>query len=168
MAVQYFNELPDDARLWIFGANRELTGEEAVALDYCMAEFMHQWHAHRQELSPGWMLRYNRFLFIGLDESEAAASGCSIDSMIHNLKKFEQQSGISFTGTTGDIFYRDSGGSIRRVNRTAFRELAMVGAVQDATIVFDNTLETVGEFRDAKWQVPTEHSWHRQVAGLAA
>jgi len=39
-------------------------------------------------------------------------------------------------------------------------ELVASGTVSQETVVFDNTLTTVGAVRDGRWELPAADSWH--------
>ena len=72
-----FDELPPDARVWIFGAERPLVEtERARVLDEVDA-FIGQWAAHDVPLTTARDLRYDQFIFVAVDERAAGASGCS-------------------------------------------------------------------------------------------
>ena len=62
-----FETLPDDARLWVFCAGRQLTGAEQTRLLAEVDAFLDQWGAHSQPLAGGRDLRYDRFLFVAVN-----------------------------------------------------------------------------------------------------
>ena len=70
-----FDELPPDARVWIFGTERPLFDtERARVLDEVDA-FIGQWAAHDVPLTTARDLRYDQFIFVAVDE-RAAAQRC--------------------------------------------------------------------------------------------
>jgi len=60
------------------------------------------------------------------------------------------------------VLYRD-GAAIARVSRERFADLVESGSVSQQTVVFDNTLTTVGDVRDGRWELPASASWHGQA-----
>ena len=54
-------------------------------------DFLKQWTAHGQNLKAGYDIPYNRFIVIGLDQSMASASGCSIDASVHFIQSLEKK-----------------------------------------------------------------------------
>jgi hypothetical protein len=108
---------------------------------------------------------HDRFVVIGVDESAVGLSGCSIDSMVRNLQDFERITGLDFPGTASQVFYRDGTGVIQCVDRPGFANLAKQGTVDEHTIVFNNVISSVGEFRAGRWEVPVSDSWHMQAFG---
>jgi hypothetical protein len=49
------------------------------------------------------------------------------------------------------------------VSRDQFVDLTGSGVVTRQTVVFDNTLTTVGAVREGRWEVPAGESWHGQA-----
>ena len=57
------------------------------------------------------------------------------------------------------VLYRD-GADIARVSRERFADLVESGSISQETVVFDNTVTTVGAVRDGRWELPAANSWH--------
>jgi hypothetical protein len=57
------------------------------------------------------------------------------------------------------IYFRGSSGAIQSANRENFVKLASKGEISDATIVFDPTVATLGEWR-SQFESDVAHSWH--------
>lgn len=157
--------LPASARVWIYGAERALEPDEIRALEAHMSEFLAEWHSHGREVTPSWRLVHGHFVIIGVDEAAARLSGCSIDSMVHALAGFSRRSGLSFTDSGSQVFYRAASGEIRSVDRSAFADLAREGRISEETPVFDNTIARLDDLRSGRWEVPMRESWHMQVFG---
>jgi len=103
-------------------------------------------------------LRYDQFIFVAVDERAAGASGCSVDALVRQMKGLQVELGVELVNHT-PVLYRD-GDEIARVAREEFAGLAESGSVSSATVVFDNTLTTVGAVRDGLWELPARDSWH--------
>jgi len=165
MSVVKFDDLPDHARLWIFACERKLSEHELAQLHKNIEQFMANWTAHKRELTVSWKTEYGQFIFVAVDESAMAASGCSIDSLVHNLQNFEQQISCDIVNTHSRVFYRDNQAQIRCVERSEFKELAEGDAVTEDTTVFNNIIQSVGDLRRNRWEVPMKDSWHMQAFG---
>jgi hypothetical protein len=153
--------LPDDARVWVFGAEKTI---DAGGTDLLLGEvdrFLSQWHAHGAPLTVGRDWKYGRFLTIAVDQSTAGASGCSIDGLFRTLKGLEPRLGASLV-TSGVVFFRGQKGAIECVERERFTALSTEGKVVPDTRVFDPTVTTLGEWR-ARFELNAAQSWH---AGL--
>ena len=59
-----------------------------------MKEFITQWTVHGKSLAAGYEIPYRRFIILGLDQSQAAASGCSIDASVHFIQGLEKKYGV--------------------------------------------------------------------------
>ena len=164
MTVHMFTELPAEARVWIYGAERALARGEVRALEAHMDRFLAEWRSHGRAIEPAWRLEHDRFLIIGVDERAMSLSGCSIDSMFRTVEDFGKTTGLSFSRSGNRVFYRDAG-DIRCVDRPGFAELARQGSVNEKTVVFNNTVATAGELRSGLWEVPMRDSWHLKAFG---
>jgi hypothetical protein len=156
-----FSEMPPDARLWIFAAERPLAEGEQQTLLTAVDEFLDGWAAHGAPLAAARDLRYGQFLFVAVDESSAGASGCSIDAMTRVLAALEGRMGLELVNH-GPVLYR-AGDRVARLDRAAFAERARRGDVAPDTIVFNNTLARVADLQDGKWEVPARESWHARA-----
>ena len=168
MSVVAFDTLQDSARLWIFAAEAPLTDDQARQLGDHLTRFLPEWTSHRREVTPGWGLLHGRFLLIGVDERTTDLSGCSIDSLVHSITTFQEGAGVNLTRTSQYVFYRDGEGAVRCVSRPDFKEIVARGEADATTIVFNNTIETIGAFRQGRWEGPMKDSWHMQAFGAAA
>ncbi|MGN6639512.1 MAG: ABC transporter ATPase, partial [Mucilaginibacter sp.] len=88
-------QFSEHSRVWIYQSNRELTDNETSRLLDLLNKFAAEWTAHNHQLKAKAEIRYNRFIVLIVDESQAGASGCSIDKSVNFLKGLEQEFGIS-------------------------------------------------------------------------
>jgi hypothetical protein len=165
MPLVPFDQLPSDARLWIFAADRALTADESARLLAGVDEFLDDWRAHGHPLTVARDWKYGRFLLVGVDERSAGASGCSIDAMTHTLSRLERALHVELLDH-GPVLFRQESGDIARLPRPAFAELARGGGVTPDTVVFNNTLTRVSELREGRWETPARASWHGRAFGL--
>lgn len=157
-------DFPDDARLWVFAAPSPLaTGDRDLVLER-VDGFLAQWHAHGHPVVGARDLRLDQFLLIAADERATGVSGCSIDSLFRLFKELEREAEISFLDNSR-VCFRDGIGQVRSVTRAEFRELVAADEVGDHTLVFDNTIATVGALRAELWELPMRESWHGRAFG---
>lgn len=153
--------LPDEARLWIFGATEALTETEEERLLFAVDAFLEEWNAHGHPLTAGREWVEHRFLVVAVDERTAPPSGCSIDAMVRVLKGLEDELGIRIA-THGPVFWRENG-SVRSASRADFQSMAREGEVDSATRVFDTTLVRLGQYRSGEFERPAGRSWHAKA-----
>ena len=161
MPLVQIQDLPDSARTWVFGADRDLDEGATDLLFREVDRFLSQWHAHGSPLTVGRDWKHGRFLTVAVDQSTAGASGCSIDGLFRTLKAMESRLGASLV-TSGMVFYRDKKGRIEAVDREQFTARSAEGKITPETTVFDPTVATLGEWR-ARFELNASQSWH---AGL--
>lgn len=151
-----FEQMPENARLWIYQAERKLKPQELRFVEENTKIFLNQWQAHGQDLKASFSLEYDQFLIVSVDESFSQASGCSIDASVHLIKALENELGISFMTTSQVAFLQDE-----EIHLYPFNQLK--SQVEDKTItpktlVFDNTVQNVAQFR-AGWLKESNESW---------
>jgi hypothetical protein len=152
--------LPDNARTWVFGADKTINAPASDTLLKEVDGFLSQWNAHGSPLTVGRDWKYGRFLTVAVDQSTAGASGCSIDGLFRTLKGLEPKLGASLV-TSGLIFFREKG-AIQSVDRDQFTTLGVAGKIAPDTRVFDPTVTTLREWR-ARFELNAEDSWHSKL-----
>ena len=168
MPATDFARVPDDARLWVFAASRDLTDDEGAALLRHVDSFLERWHAHGAPVVGARELRDHRFLLVAADERATGVSGCSIDSLSQALREVEAELDVSLREGGVLVFWRDAEGAVRSLPRGEFRQLARSGEVGEDTLVFDNTAPTVGDVRAGRWERPMRDSWHARAFLMGA
>jgi hypothetical protein len=156
-----FDQLPDDARLWVFAANEPVPGDAEADLLRRVDSFLDGWNAHGHPLVGAREWREGRFLFVAVDERSAPPSGCSIDALHRALKDFEEERGLRLTDHV-DVVYRAEDGQVARAGRPAFAKLAKAGDIGLDTVVFDTTITRKNEIGQ-RFEVPARDSWHRRA-----
>jgi hypothetical protein len=162
MSLIPFDALSDEARLWCFGASRTLDATQTVRLFDSMRSFLAEWTAHRQDLLAGFAWMHERFLLVGVDESGAGASGCSIDALTGHLRNLGAELGLDLLDSM-PVWFRDPAGDIRMVSRADFSDLAVQGEVSAHTPVFDLTLTRLGDVRAGGLETAAGSAWHRSL-----
>ena len=152
----------ENSKVWIYQSNRELAAAEVGQITQILNDFTTGWTAHNNQLKATAEIRYNRFIILVVDETQAGASGCSIDKSVNLMKTLEQEFNINLFDRF-NIAYRD-GDAIKSVGRFEFEELIKQGKVDTGTIVFNNLVPTLKDLA-TQWEVPFKNSWHKQVFG---
>ena len=114
-----------DIRCWVFGSSRPLSEGDPI-LTQRLARFFSQWNSHGAPVSGRWRILDNRFLVVLREPEGAEVSGCSIDSMVGEVKLLEQELQTRLLDSSR-IFYRTAEGAVAAVNRLEFKALAAEG-----------------------------------------
>jgi len=91
-----FEELPDQARVWVYVADSQLSDDEVFALQHQLRLFCDRWEAHKEPVKAWGGVMHNLFLVLVADEDFHAVSGCSIDSSVHFIRETGKQIGVDF------------------------------------------------------------------------
>ena len=152
-----FENLPETARIWIYQADRSFSAAELEEIKGALGAFLTEWTAHGQELKAGYEIRYNRFIVLALDQSLAAASGCSIDASVHFIQNLEQKYDVTLLDKMNVSFKQ--GEYVAYKPLLDFKKMAKAKSVSSNTIVFNNLVTNKGEYL-SHWEVPASESWH--------
>lgn len=155
-------QFSEHSRVWVYQSDKELNDAQAKQASNLLNNFTAEWTAHNHQLKAKAEVRYNRFLILIVDESQAGASGCSIDKSVNFLKKLEQEFGINLFDRF-NLAYRD-GEKVLSAPRQEFEKLLKAGQINTNTIVFNNLVQDLQQL-DTKWEVPFKDSWHPQLFG---
>ncbi len=157
-----YTTLPDTSRVWIYQAQAPLSPKITEEIQAHLTKFATAWVSHNNQLHAFAKVFHNQFLVLMVDESQAGASGCSIDKSVHFMQQLEQHYQIVlFDRMT--FTYKD-GDTIRSVPKNEFAALYKAGTITDETLVFDNLVKTKKDF-DSQWVKPLASSWHKRMVG---
>ena len=154
------NNMAPDSKVWVYQSNRKLSDLEVETITKSGTAFIDGWAAHGASLKSSFDILYNRFIIIAVDEKQAMASGCSIDSSIRFIKEMEQKFNLNLFDRM-QVAYR-SGNEILSRSLSAFEKLAEQGLVNQSTIVFNNMVTSKSAF-DNEWEIPLKQSWQSRV-----
>jgi len=157
MSTVSFDQLPANARVWVFASDRPLVGDDANALLSEVDRFLEQWKAHGVALRCAREWRENRFLVIGVDPTAEQASGCSIDGLFRGLQSLEHALTTALVAG-GRVFYRDAHGSPQVATRKDVPALFDRGVITEDTPVFDTSLTSASGYRE-QFERPARETW---------
>jgi len=154
-----YNNLPNDSRVWIYQAERELTTKELALVKEKTIDFINQWTRHGSDLKGSFTIKYNQFLIVGVDESFNNVSGCSIDASVQFVQKLQEYLGVDFMDKM-KVTFKD-GNSINIVQLSDFQKYVKQEKITQNTIVFNNLVNTKSDLL-TNWEVPAKQSWHKR------
>jgi len=148
------------SRVWIYQSDRKLTDLEVQQIQPELDRFTTNWTAHNNQLKAKGEVRYNRFFILIIDESQAGASGCSIDKSVHFMQQVQQHLGINLFDRF-NLAYRE-GEEVLSLPRHDFEAKLKDGSINKETVVYNNLVQNLTEL-ETKWEVPFKDSWHIQL-----
>lgn len=153
-------QLSDTSRIWIYQAKEEIEPTILPKIKTELDRFVQQWVSHSNALRADATIHHNRFLILMVDESQAGASGCSIDKSVHFIKDLERQYDLNLFDRMTFTYEKD--GQIYAADRDTFADLYKNGEINDDTIVFDNLIKTKGQMQ-TEWRKKLGDSWHTRM-----
>lgn len=160
--MKHMNELPDDARVWVYQSDRDLLEDEIVSMRVGLSNFLAEWTSHGAKLDASFEIFQNRVLVIAADERRAAASGCGIDKSVNFVKKLSSDYGVDFFNRTLVIFVNR--GHISAAPLHEFWAMRKATIIDDDTLVVDTTVQNLGQLRIGVFRKFKE-SWHAEMWG---
>ncbi|HVW94651.1 MAG TPA: hypothetical protein VHA56_01615 [Mucilaginibacter sp.] len=153
-------QFSENSRVWVYQADRELSNDEVIQAQVLLDHFTTGWTAHNHQLKAKSEIRYNRFFILIVDESQAGASGCSIDKSVHFMQQLEERFGVTLFDRF-NLAYRIED-KVLSAPRSLFEELLKSKTIHTDTIVFNNLVQNLAEL-NTNWEIPFKDSWHSRI-----
>ena len=151
-----FEELPPQARIWIYQANRAFSDAEAAEIQEKIKAFVAEWSAHGVALHASGQLLHKRFVVLGTNANVTAPSGCSIDSSVQFIRSLETAYKASLFDRTHLAFQKN--GAIQIVHLTEMPAAVSAHEITPQTPYFDNLVAEAGLLK-TDWVKPAGKTW---------
>lgn len=158
--METLDQLSADTRVWIYQSNQAFKKEDEPQVKNYIKQFVQQWVSHNRQLKAFGDLVHRHFVILMVDESQAGASGCSIDSSVRFVKGLQAEYGV-------DLFDRMTftyldGDQVVTADRATFAAKYQAGEITDDTLVFDTLVDNKLKF-ETGWIKPLGQSWHKRM-----
>ena len=164
MNLSEFQDLPDEARVWVHCFEQELSEQQQEIIQKGLKEFLPQWVSHATPVRAVFKILFERFV-VTAAYSQEGVSGCSIDSLLRNFKTFKAVNGLD--GLKGGLLYfRDKEGEIQAVDQLKFKDLMESGEITAETQVFQTLLSSLGQLRSGEFETSFQESWLSRTFSL--
>jgi hypothetical protein len=147
-------------KVWIYQADRFLDDQELQTVNNALADFTADWKAHGVKLTASYEIKDRLFVIIKVVEDQQNATGCSIDASVHFMKELQSTLGINFFNRQR-VAYQENG-ETKHCSMAEFKKLAIEGAVNADTQVFNNTVTDIDSFEKG-WLTSAANSWHKML-----
>jgi len=154
-----FDQLPEESRIWIYQSNRKFSDIEMTEISSALEDFLMAWSAHGQPLEASYLIKYNRFIIIAVNDQKYAPTGCAIDASVAIIQKIEKQFEVELLDKMNVTF--KTGEFIAFKTLIDFKKLVKDKSVNENTIVFNNLVNTIAEWNDY-WEIEAKDSWHNR------
>ena len=152
-----FESLPEESKIWIYQSNRKFSDDEVAVISSDLIIFLNQWSAHGVSLEASFLVKYNRFIILAVNQNIQNPTGCSIDASVQFIQNIEQKYQVDLLDKMNVTFKQ--GEFITHKTLLEFKKLAKDKSVSQNTIVFNNLVNTIEEFSE-NWEIPASDSWH--------
>ena len=152
-----FENLPEESKIWIYQSNRKFSDDEMSEIETDLKAFIENWSAHGTDLEASYILKYNRFIVLAVNQEVQQATGCSIDASVAFIQNLEQKYQADLLDKMNVTF--KNGEHIAHKSLIDFKRMAKEKAVTENTIVFNNLVNSIEEYNES-WEVPASDSWH--------
>ena len=148
-----YSEIAKSSRVWIYQSDRVFSDNEILFIQQKLLAFCKNWKTHQTHLISSYIVLYNRFIILLVDEQQQNASGCSIDSSVRIIKEIEIELGIDLFNRT-QIAFKKEGEEIFIHSVPEFKKI-----VKSDTVVFNNLVTTKADLEE-NWSIAASNSWH--------
>ena len=149
----------DETRIWIYQSNRRFDDQTAKEIRNALKSFANQWVSHNRALKAFAEILHNQFIILAVDETNAGASGCSIDASVHFLKKLQTTYGVDLFDRM-QFAYLDQE-TIKTADRDSFSKMYADGTISDQTLVVDTLVRKKEDL--SEMIKPLGESWHARM-----
>ncbi len=154
-----FISFPDDSRVWIYSADREIPEELVPEVQREIVHFTKLWTSHREDLRATGGLLHGYFIILIVDENINKPGGCSIDSSVQFIHQLENKLVRDFFNRF--IFHYLENERVLSIHSSELAKAYADGSITDQTLFFDPLVKTKQEFQTG-WLKPLGESWHKQ------
>lgn len=148
--------MSDSCRVWVYQSERFFQDHEKAFLDASLQKFMKEWAAHGAALAANFDLIGGLFIVLVVDESQVAASGCSIDSSTRFIKSLESELGYSLTNRLNVACFIEEELKIFPLKK--LKEAIQKKLLKPSDMYFDNAITHLGKLR-SEWMKPMSSGW---------
>jgi hypothetical protein len=153
-------QFSENSRVWIYQSDKKLADAVVNEIQQRLNTFTTEWTAHNNQLKAKAEIRHNRFFILIVDETQAGASGCSIDKSVNFMKRLEQEFGLNLFDRF-NLAFREAD-EVLSLPRHQFEAKLKDGSINTQTIVYNNLVQNLTELQ-SNWEVPFKDSWHIQL-----
>ena len=150
-----FEQLPDQSRVWVYQANRPLTGEEMEQIRSFLKNEMNSWAAHGAPLNASFEIRFNQVIIVAVNEDVNQASGCSIDASTRWFKSLGELLQIDFFDRQ---IAKIQGEQISLIPITSIKDFILSANLLEEDFIIQPQTADLGQYRN-QWLETVRESW---------
>jgi hypothetical protein len=151
-----FDQLPEDARIWIFSIPGDVDLSLREMLNTELKSFIQEWTSHDRSLKASAAIIDNRFIIVGLDQSQYGASGCSIDKLLRLIQNLEIKTGLHLLLKNKIAIQNQDVVQWKTIQE--IKHSIESGILDDTSVYFDTMIDTMYLYKH-EWIKPIKKGW---------
>lgn len=151
-----FQNLTDQASIWIYQADRQLDAATIQAILDRAKPFLDTWTSHGRPLLAGAEIRHTYFLILGIEKADFELSCCTTDSAIQFLHGLKEAMGIDFLDRKKVVI--QSSNQYTAIPIQEIKEKLKTKSIPSDAYTFNNIINQKGDLA-TKWLIPVHQAW---------
>lgn len=140
--------LSDHSKIWVYLSNRRFIADELIWLNQSLNKITQNWKAHGTPLRAGYAIEYDQIIVLAVDEAQEPASGCSIDSVVHQIQAIERALDVQLFNRMNIPVLTE--GRLEILNRQTLIDRITDGTLKDSDSMIDLTITLLGDWRSSR------------------
>lgn len=145
-SLQDLTAFAPESKVWVFTANRKMSDEEVAKINDKLQVFSRAWISHSNKLKSEAFVLHNLFVILVVDNSQAMASGCSIDTAMRFIQTLQIDFNIDFLDRQSFV-YLDESNQIQLIRKNELQNAVDSGKINDDTLFYDNLIEDLNTLK---------------------
>lgn len=146
----------DNARVWIYSADKKLVGEDIARANQMINEFAKSWVSHNVGLKATGGLMHGVFAVLVVDQEYNNPGGCSIDQSVRFMQELGQKFNVDFFNR--QLFYYLNNEQLELIHMNDLQSAYSNGMVDFDTLFYDTLVQDKMNFQK-HWLKPLGDSW---------
>lgn len=151
----------DKAHVWFYFAPGTLSNIQIEQFEFQRNEFLRSWNTHGKPNAGDVFLLERRLIIIVGENGVEGISGCSIDKSVAWIKSLSLEWGMDLMDRNW-VMFEKLPGVIEFSRLNLFWALRKAHEVTDDSLIFDTSLQTLGQLR-REFKKPFSQSWHARM-----
>lgn len=151
-----FEQISSKSRIWIYQADRALTGDEVSQIEASGRKFSDSWEAHGKTLHASIKVFHQQFIIISVDENFNMTTGCSIDSSVGFIRAVANDYQVDLFDRSKVAFLVNN--EVYLTPLQSIKTKVEEGTITEETFTFNNLLTNKESF-EKQWLTPAKNTW---------
>lgn len=150
-----FQEMPGQARIWVYQASRSLHASELDQIKQVLAQSCQNWEAHGAPLQASFEIKYNQVIIVAVNEALNAASGCSIDASTRWFKALGETLRVDFFSRDVAVVRNEQ---VELLGLGQIKSAVQAGILEAGDQIITPLLQSVEQYRN-NWLSSADQSY---------